>query len=57
MDWARFNDLMIDLSAPKPARRVHVDRFSWEAQLLATLQATSARCIDQFHYDAFDEQA
>jgi hypothetical protein len=41
--WARSNDLTIDLGpdTPGPERSLHVDRRSWEAQLLATLQTTS----------------
>ena len=43
VDWAKSNDLTIDLGpdAPGPKRFVHIDRQSWEAELLATLQATS----------------
>jgi hypothetical protein len=43
VDWTKSNDLTIELSAdaPGPASRVHVDRLSWEAQLLATLRAAS----------------
>ena len=44
-DWARSNDLAINLSADAlgswSLRRPRVNRLSWEAQLLATLQAAS----------------
>lgn len=42
-DWAKSNNLTIDLGADAigPSRS-HYNRLSWEAQLLATLQATSA---------------
>jgi hypothetical protein len=44
-DWARSNDLAINLSADALGSwsrlRPRVNRLSWEAQLLATLQATS----------------
>jgi hypothetical protein len=46
VDWARSNDLVINLSAdalgPWSQLRRRLNRVSWEAQLLATLQATSA---------------
>jgi Transglycosylase SLT domain len=47
VDWTKSNDLTIELSAdaPGPASRIHVDRLSWEAQLLATLRATSPDLI------------
>jgi soluble lytic murein transglycosylase-like protein len=45
VDWARSNDLSINLSADAlgswSQRRPPVNRLSWEAQLLATLQAAS----------------
>ncbi len=44
VDWAKSNDLAIK-PRPNPfgaASRTRFNRFSWEAQLLATLQATSA---------------
>ena len=45
VDWARSNDLAINLSADAlgswSQRRPRVNRLSWEAQLLATLQAAS----------------
>lgn len=43
-DWAKSNDLAINLSADafEPSSRLHLNRLSWEAQLLATLRATSA---------------
>jgi len=45
VDWARSNDLAINLSADAlgswSQRRPLVIRLSWEAQLLATLQAAS----------------
>jgi Transglycosylase SLT domain len=45
VDWARSNDLAIDLSVdglrPSSQLRLRLNRVSWEAQLLATLQATS----------------
>jgi Transglycosylase SLT domain len=45
VDWARSNDLAINLSAdalgPWSQRRPHVNRPSWESQLLAVLQAAS----------------
>jgi Transglycosylase SLT domain len=43
-DWAKSNDLAINLSADvfEPPSRLHLNRLSWEAQLLATLRATSA---------------
>jgi soluble lytic murein transglycosylase-like protein len=43
-DWAKSNDLAINLSpdAFEPSSRLHLNRLSWEAQLLATLRATSA---------------
>jgi hypothetical protein len=43
VDWAKANNLTIDLGPGEsgPERRVRVDRLSWEARLLATLQATS----------------
>ncbi len=44
-DWARSNDLAINLGAdalgPWSQLRPRVNRLSWEAQLLATLQAAS----------------
>jgi hypothetical protein len=44
-DWARSNDLAVNLStdglAPSFRLRLRLNRLSWEAQLLATLQATS----------------
>jgi hypothetical protein len=42
-DWAKSNELTIDLGAngPGPRRRVIVARLAWEAQLLAALQAAS----------------
>jgi hypothetical protein len=41
-DWARSNNLTIDLSADAiEGSHPHFNRLSWEAQLLATLQATS----------------
>jgi hypothetical protein len=46
VDWARSNDLAINLSADAlgswSRSRPRVNRLSWEAQLLATLQAASA---------------
>jgi len=44
VEWTKSNELTIELSADEagPAPHVHVDRLSWEAQLLATLRATSA---------------
>jgi hypothetical protein len=44
VDWARSNDLAINLSADALgpwSQRLRVNRVSWEAQLLATLQAAS----------------
>lgn len=45
-DWARSNDLAINLgvdaSGPSSELRLRIKRRSWEAQLLATLQASSA---------------
>jgi len=45
VDWARSNDLAINLSADALGSwsqlRPRANRLSWEAQLLATLQATS----------------
>ncbi len=42
-DWAKSNNLTIDLSADAvSSSRAHFNRLSWEAQLLATLQAASA---------------
>jgi hypothetical protein len=41
-DWAKSNNLTIDLSADAiESSRTHFNRLSWEAQLLATLQASS----------------
>jgi Transglycosylase SLT domain len=41
-DWAKSNNLTIDLAADAiELPRAHFNRLSWEAQLLATLQATS----------------
>lgn len=46
VDWARSNDLAINLGAdatgPSSELRLRIKRLSWEAQLLATLQASSA---------------
>jgi soluble lytic murein transglycosylase-like protein len=45
VDWARSNDLAINLSADAlgswSQRRPRINRLSWEAQLLATLQTAS----------------
>jgi hypothetical protein len=45
VDWARSNDLAVNLSTdglgPSFQLRLRLNRLSWEAQLLATLQATS----------------
>ncbi len=42
------NDLTIDLSADAIASsRAHFNRLSWESQLLATLQATSAQAAPE----------
>ncbi len=43
-DWAKSNDLTINLGADtfEPSSRLHINRLSWEAQLLATLRAASA---------------
>ena len=43
-DWAKSNDLALiqNLDEPGSLSRTRVSRFSWEAQLLATLQAASA---------------
>ena len=50
VDWARSNDLAINLSAdgpgPSSQLRLRLNRLSWEAQLLATLQAASANRSD-----------
>ena len=42
-DWAKSNNLTVDLSADaiEPSH-AHFNRLSWEAQLLAALQVTSA---------------
>jgi hypothetical protein len=44
-DWARSNDLAVNLGTdglgPSFQLRLRLNRLSWEAQLLATLQATS----------------
>jgi Transglycosylase SLT domain len=41
-DWAKSNNLTIDLAADAiELPRAHFNRLSWEAQLLATVQATS----------------
>ena len=41
-DWAKSNNLTIDLAADAiELPHAHFNRLSWEAQLLATLQATS----------------
>ena len=49
-DWARSNDLAVNLSAdalgPSSELRSRIRRLSWEAQLLATLQASSANASD-----------
>lgn len=42
-DWAKSNNLTVDLSADAIGpSHAHYNRLSWEAQLLATLRATSA---------------
>lgn len=42
-DWAKSNNLTVDLSADAiEPLHAHFNRLSWEAQLLATLRATSA---------------
>jgi hypothetical protein len=50
VDWARSNDLAINLGAdvtgPSAELRLRIKRLSWEAQLLATLQASSANASD-----------
>jgi hypothetical protein len=50
VDWARSNDLAINLGTdglgPSPQLRLRLNRLSWEAQLLATLQAASANRSD-----------
>lgn len=48
VEWTKSNDLTIDLDPglPAPERRTHVDRRSWEAQLLAALQAARAPTSD-----------
>jgi hypothetical protein len=44
VDWAKSNDLAINPSASPfgPSPRTRFSRLSWEARLLATLQATAA---------------
>jgi hypothetical protein len=50
VDWARSNDLAINLGAdgpwPSPWLRRRLNRLSWEARLLATLQAAPANRSD-----------
>jgi hypothetical protein len=50
VDWARSNDLAINLGTdglgPSSQLRLRLNRLSWEAQLLATLQAASASRSD-----------
>jgi len=52
VDWARSNDLAINLGADglgpssQLRLRLRLNRLSWEAQLLATLQAASANRSD-----------
>jgi hypothetical protein len=50
VDWARSNDLAINLGTdglgPSSQLRLRLNRLSWEAQLLATLQAASANQSD-----------
>jgi hypothetical protein len=50
VDWARSNDLAINLGAdvtgPSSELRLRIKRLSWEAQLLATLQASSTNASD-----------